>query len=50
VFAWIALRELPSVLGVLIDLRFSTGLVLALLLMRRQPQVAGVTRIRGKDR
>lgn len=37
-----ALDELPSLAGVLLDLRFSAGLLLALLLMRRLPQVAGV--------
>lgn len=42
VFALTALLELPSVAGVLLDLRFSAGLLLALLLMRRLPQVAGV--------
>jgi len=37
-----ALNELPSLAGVLLDLRFSAGLLLALLLMRRLPQVAGI--------
>lgn len=40
--ALFALDELPSLAGVLIDLRFSAGLLLAILLMRRLPQVAGV--------
>ena len=40
--ALLALFELPSFTGVLIDLRFSAGLVLALLIARRYPQVGGL--------